>query len=228
MDLDLSKLFAPLVSQMEEFQGSIQKGFKIMVEEMPGSLIELAKYGWYIDMDFLPRTPIELSEKLKNGEIDIVDEYLCNYYSEKLDDIEVRLCQKHPNREVIFKEAFNCFNQKQYFAAISLFLTQADGICYDKTEKLFFLNNIDLKKKKEYVPEVEAEIQRMSGDLMDLLLEPIKRASVINDNIRNIVNFPVNLNRHSILHGMQTEYGTKTNCLKIISFVIYLNEMLKK
>lgn len=228
MNLNSSKLLEPFISEIEGFQKKIQKGFETMVREMPESLIELAKYGWYIDMDFLPRTPIELAQKIKNGEIDIVDEYLCDYYSEKLDYIKFKLCREFPSREVIFKEAFNCFNQKQYFASISLFLTQADGICYDKTEKLFFSNNKDLKKKKEYVPEVEAEIQRISGDFMDLLLEPIKRASAINENIGNISNFPVNLNRHSILHGMQTDYGTKTNCLKIISFIMYLNEMLEK
>ena len=195
---------------------------------MPESLIELAKYGWYIDMDFLPKTPIELLHKIKNGKIDIVDEFLCDYYSEKLDYINIKLCREYPNRELIFKEAFSCYDQKQYFASIALFLTQADGICYDKTKKLFFLNNKDLKKKKKYVPEVEAEIQRVSGDFMDFLLEPIKEASAINDNIGNIRNFPVNLNRHSILHGMKTDYGTRTNSLKIISFVMYLSDVLKK
>jgi hypothetical protein len=228
MNLDLSKLLEPFTSQIEGFQKKIQKSFETMVIEIPGSLLELAKYGWYIDMDFLPITLIELGQKIKNGEIDIVVEYLCDYYSEKLDYIKIKLCREYPSREAIFKEAFNCFNHKKYFASISLFLTQADGICYDKTEKLFFLNNRDLKRNGQYVPEVEAEIQRISGGFMDLLLEPIKRASVINENIGNISNFPVNLNRHSILHGMQTDYGTKTNCLKIISFIMYLNEMLEK
>lgn len=39
--------------------------FKIIEEKSPDGFKELAKYGWYLDQSCLPKTPIELGEKLK-------------------------------------------------------------------------------------------------------------------------------------------------------------------
>lgn len=214
----------------EQFQSifeDIQERIKIAVEKTPESLVELSRYGWYIDLGFDFAEPIELYERITKGDIDYVDNYFIKYYNDKLKQIEYELCENYPSRAHIFSESFNCYKKGKYYATISLLLTQADGICYGKTKKLFFINNKQLAKQKKYVPEVEEKIQRMSGGVIDLLLEPMKNSTVINDLTENISSYPVKLNRHAILHGMDTEYGTKVNCLKVISFVNYLNEMLE-
>lgn len=204
------------------------ENMKLIIDKTPESLYGLSRYGWYIDMGFDVWAPIELNEIIQIGDITILDNYMCKYLTDKLELIEEDLCCTYINRKQIFKEAFNCFRQNQYFASITLFLSQVDGICYDRTDKLFFLNNKKLKRKGVYIPEVEEEISKLSGGLSDIYLEPIKYTSLINDDTRNVDKYPVKLNRHAILHGLETEYGTRINCLKVISLVNYLNEMLTK
>lgn len=216
-----------IFEQLKPHFDQIQDGFKIMVSKTPESLIELSKQGWYIDFEITPRIPIELSGYLKKGEVDYVDNYLSKYYGDKLNRIKEKLYENYPNRQKILKEAFDCFRRKEYYSTISLLLTQADGFCFDKTKKLYFKNNRELQKEKIYVPEVEKEIKRISGGIVDILLEPMKNATLINEDTRNLTKFSIKLNRHAILHGMDTDYGTKLNSLKIISFVNYLDDMLE-
>lgn len=224
-----------MVKEFSNYFESIQpliveclENLTLIIDETPKSLSGLSRYGWYIDMEFNIWTPIELNERIQHGDITYLDNYMCKYLTDKLDLIENNLCSTYVKREQIFKEAFNCFRQNQYFASITLFLSQVDGICSDKTDKLFFLNNTNLKHKKVYRPQVVEEISKLSDGLIDIYLEPIKNASLINDNTNNLQKYPIKLNRHAILHGLDTEYGTKVNCLKIISLVNYLNEILKE
>jgi hypothetical protein len=207
---------------------NLQKGISLVIEKTPDSLIELSRYGWYIDLEMESRVPLELSVRLKNGESDYVDNYLSEYYIQKINRIQTKLCENYPRREKILIESFDCFKRKKYYSMITLLLTQVDGFCYDKTKKLFFKNNNKLKRQKIYAPEVEKEIIRMSGDIIDILLEPMKNAAIINENTKNIIHYPIKLNRHAILHGMDTNYGTELNCLRIVSLLNYINDILEK
>ena len=56
---------------------------------------------------------------------------------------------------------------------------------------------------------------------------PMSEPTAINDHSSNLEKFPIRLNRHEILHGMDANYGTKLNSVKIISFLSYINDVLR-
>ena len=138
-----------------------------------------------------------------------------------------QIIQLNPNRTAIIKEAFENHRQERYCSAITLLLTQVDGICCDEFEKLFFYNDRDARKNSIYKPEVEVELRKRADSLTELYLEVLKTSTGINDLSKNVCKYPVRLNRHEILHGMDYEYGTKLNSLKIISFISFINDIVR-
>ena len=192
----------------------------------PESLIELSKYGWYMGYDSLPKTPIELHEKLKDGKEKEVDKFLSDYYKSELKFVEKRLIKRNPERKILIKEGFSNHYKGHYFSSITLLLTQADGLCYDRAKKFYFQNDSTLKRSKVYRPAIHEDLARNDQIFLKEFLAPMSNPSAINELIKNIKNFPVRLNRHEIIHGIDIEYGTELNSLKTISFLNYLNDVL--
>lgn len=222
--LNLSKSAAkaqPVLRQIAEF-------FKYFVKNAPENLILLSKYGWYIDPDLTPIEILTLGEYLKNGEQAKVDKSLSSYFRENLVSIWCNLSKNNPDRKELFNQASYCFDKKKYSATIVLLLTQVDGICYDRTKKLFFKNNQKLAKKQIYKPEFEESIREGAKGLLELTLSPFSESTTINDNWNNNTDWPVRLNRHEIIHGIDIHYGNEINALKIISLTYYIDDITKK
>ena len=202
------------------------ESIKYVQKKTPDSLIELSKYGWYIGYDSLPKTPIELSVKLRDGKEKEVDELLSDYYQTELRNIEKRLIGLNPGRKALIKEGFNNHHNKYFYSSITLLLTQADGLCYDRAKKFYFQNNNKLKRSKIYQPAILGDLVDNNKMFLKEFLAPMDNPTALNEFIQNIENFPVRLNRHEIIHGIDVEYGTRLNSLKTISFLNYLNDVL--
>jgi hypothetical protein len=205
---------AKLSSQLQPLFENIAKSM-IEFKKNSAGYYELSNYGWYLDMDLGISETNSLLELMQKNEIQAIDEYLSKYYSKKLRRIEEKLCSNHKNRKAIISEAFECHRKKRYFSSITLFLTQADGICHDKSRKFYFKNNKKLSNKNVYKPEIEAEIERVPEGILDYILAPLTKPTAINDLTSNVKNFPVRLNRHEILHGVDFEFSSKLNSLKV-------------
>lgn len=195
-------------------------------KKAPKNYYELSKHGWYFDFDINPKKIIEFGEALQKGEYEIVNKYLCTYYTENLNEIEGELIKNFPNRTILFKEAFENYRIENFHSSITMLITQIDGICYDITKKLFFKNNPKHRNKNAYIPEFEEALKENSSGLLDIFMSPIIKPTAINEHSSNLQNFPIRLNRHEILHGIDTGYGSKLNNLKIISLLKYLNDLL--
>lgn len=183
---------------------------------------ELSKYGWYLNNDSNPGMVLGLVRKLKEEGDEALDEYMIQHYRVEQNSVYYRLVNRHPKRAKIVEEAFGAYNNHNYYSAICLLLTQVDGICYDVTKRLFFKN----ERGPNYRPQVEKELKKSSNQILELFITPISTPTTINEHTDNLLDFPTRLNRHAILHGLDTEYGTEANCLKIISFVGYIDDVL--
>ena len=196
--------------------------FKKYAEEGGQAYYELSKYGWYLNNDSTPGMVFGLMEKLESEGVDSLDKYMTEYYRIEQDSILYRLKNQHPTRTKIFDEAFTAYYEGNYYSSICLLLTQVDGICNDLTKKLFFRN----QRNKKHIPEVEEEVRKSSKQILNILSSPLKQSTLINEHTENLCQFPSALNRHAIIHGYNIDYGTELNCLKIISFIGYINDVL--
>lgn len=221
-----SKEFPELMKKFSNPFKNIADAFKVIEEKTPNSLLELSRFGWYVDLSMLPREPIELAEKLKEGDINYVDSYLTEYYSNSITEIKKKLIKNHPARITLIKEAFKTYQAGSYSSSIVLFLTQIDGICYDRAKKMYFTNNRALIRKRIYIPEIEGELNKLTNGIIQLLIKPIGEPTLINEATKNLSKYSERLNRHEIIHGIDIEYGTYIKNLKIISLISYFSDII--
>ncbi len=212
---------------LKDFSEKLTKSMEILKEETPIGILELSNYGWYLGYDSTPKAPVELGRKLRKGNSKEVDKLLIEYYEEELDLVEKRVISRNPKRKSLLREAFDNHRNKRYYSSIVLLLTQIDGLCYDETKRLYFKNNRSLQRSNIYKPEVEEEITKKQKFIIEGFEIPLNRSTGINEHIDNIYKFPIRLNRHEILHGIDYTFGTKINSLKIISFLNYINDIVR-
>jgi hypothetical protein len=152
----------------------------------------------------------------------MLDTYLIKYFTDRFDKIIKGLCERHLERKEIFRQIETAHKNELYFVSIPSILTQVDGISYDYTKKMFFLKD----KKNDYLPQIAGEITKISRLSMSTFLTPLTNQTPIMAHESILDEFPINLNRHNILHGIDKDFGNKKNSLKCISLLKYLSDIL--
>jgi hypothetical protein len=219
---NLNRINAELFQDFSKHISYIGKLIKENCEKTPHSLLLLSRYGWYLDFSCDIWLPNELSKCLEDNESEKVDEYLINYYSKNLEFIFEELSNQHPTRRIILNEILSAHNQKMYFVTIPCILTQVDGICFDITAKKYFLKD----KSNKWLPEIAAEFSNISNSVVEMYLSPIFSQNPINAHKSDLNNYPIQLNRHTIIHGVDLNYGNERNSLKCISLLKYVSDIL--
>lgn len=181
----------------------------------------LSNHGWFLDLfvevDF-PRKMVLLYE---SGEHYEADQLILNHYSSKIESIEQTLIKRHPNRSDIIKQIFYAHKNEKFFISIPSIYSQIDGICLDFTKKQFFKKN-----RETWKPEFLDEIENINKSIYDFILAPLEINTPINSHESNLKDFPIRLNRHEIMHGIDIDYGTKLNSFKSISLLYYVSDFL--
>lgn len=195
--------------------------------------------GWF------PSTVTFLTP-IKGGED--FDSYMERCIVEQLEGIEELLYEHHPERRIILEEAFRLFKEERYIAAIPLFISQLDGLSEDKNYSPFFsmdpkvdarkLKNDDPKKlRAKSFPKVlkhalDNSIEGIDPKLLGFYEEVIVNAAstFIADRTPDVdlTDNKKILNRNGIMHGHKdfVGYGTRTNTLKIISLLLFVDHIL--
>lgn len=126
--------------QLEEFQ-KINQRLKEYCENTPKFLLLIAEYGWFIELDSELRFPYRIANEIENGNEEVAENCLIEYYTLNLERIFKNLHDRHPNRSGILNEIIEGHKNKRYNLTIPTTLTQVDGICFDFTEKKFFIKD---------------------------------------------------------------------------------------
>lgn len=207
----------------------------LQLQQQPNKLSEeLFKNGWY---------PIKLIARVEKDPQERIDGYMERLITGRYyDQIKKEYCyEQYPDRAHILKEAFLLFEQERYIACIPLFLAQADGIAKDfGTHGVFAGKEKDeaiLEKKKFlfYISKKIGNNTSINNILMKLFyssifigIEEYKNISLIKhtDTTNTLENN--SLNRHGIMHGNKEylNYGTRTNALKTISFILFVINLI--
>ncbi|HMV07484.1 MAG TPA: hypothetical protein PKL56_11835 [Cyclobacteriaceae bacterium] len=218
--LHVSEHISAFTKQFETFRG-LGIRLKDLVEGTPEVLLLLSKYGWYVESDNALTFYEYLGLLIREERIDELDSCLSEYYSENLEAIIDNLCERHPDRSHLFRDIESGHLKKLYSLSIPSTLSQVDGISHDFFNKKFFI-----KDRKTYLPEISAEIIKISESTVELLISPLTSNTPIIAREIDLHEFPIRLNRHEILHGVDKSYGTELNSLKCISLLKYLSDIL--
>lgn len=201
-----------------------QLRIKYWLEEQPKrdrqSLMKLAQRGWFLG----PHWPVSAIPKLGAAiveEPDEVDMDVAQYIRGHLDNIEIRLVELYPRRSHLFTEGFWAHRQRRYALSIPVFLSQADGLFYDRFDKNLFMT----KGRTEAVSDFGSEV---IGLFFQAVLHPLGESIPLWEGTHYLEENFEGLNRHQVLHGIRMDYGTEINSLRAISFLDYLAWVLNR
>lgn len=209
--------------RLNNFERAFRESLRNLHKSSPEMLYIIAQHGWYMEFNSDIRIITLLGSELSRKKEEIATDYLLKYYTRHLERIFTELKERHSSRGEIFDEIYKALEQQQYFVAIPCILSQVDGICYDFSHKKFFLKDPD-----QHLPQVRSEIEKLSNSALDLFLTPFQRQTPIMVQEKKIQDYPCTLNRHEIIHGVNTTYGSQLNSLKCISLLKYVSDVINE
>ena len=193
--------------------------FLIALDKFPeickDALETMANHEWYPD-----NTGMYIEDILKIGDDLKKDTYSCNirmirHFRNRIDDIERELIDSNASRQHIISEGCMNHHEERYNSSIPIFLSQADGIFSESSNASpFMLKGRDNASNDPRLDEISRHL--FSINTLPIWIGGTKRPSSF-----------VGLNRHQVLHGEATSYGTEENSLKAISFLNFVNSLCK-
>jgi hypothetical protein len=194
------------------FVGEVARTFNELPPRQRHALTVFAQHGWFLDPRLSFPDIWHLTELFETGQAQTAHAELCDHFESRLDEIEQKLATEHPKRAVILSEAFDAHRQGKFSLSTIAFLAQADGICRDLIgEQLYRRRNgvsplaalLDIDKQ---LPFNAAFLYPLIEPMLPLTMNETERA-----NLKDA------LNRHAVLHGESTDYGTRLNSCRSLS-----------
>ncbi|WP_157665352.1 hypothetical protein [Cyanobium sp. NIES-981] len=197
----------------------------------------IARYGWFIDLEMTigrirasAKTLRGLSEEHQNAPplslIEEIDVSAVKYFEERYSDIKTSILSRFRTRGHILEPAFAAHERGLYCLSIPVFIAQADGIFRElRGFGLFSLHKSDAPSDyREIYESILAGIcdrhELAWSDFLPLLFHSKPDGGIpFNLNTKDKEGTCENYNRHAIMHGLCTFYGTKENSFRYISLL---------
>jgi hypothetical protein len=200
----------------------------------------IARYGWFIDLDMPIRHIQESAETLRSlseehqdapplSLLEEIDENAVRYYEERYSDIKASILSRFRARDHILGPAFDAHEQGLYCLSIPVFIAQADGIFRElRGFGLFSWHKSDapsdyMEIRKSILDGIFDRHELAWSDLVPLLFHFKLDGSIpFIFSTKEERGQCESYNRHAIMHGLCTFYGTKENSFRYISLLSLL------
>lgn len=201
------------VNSMKKIEQDLKNIFDVSRLSLEENINILSNYGWYISAEMEMKAIFKFNQLIKSEKQNEAEKLMLNFYKKNLNKLKGNIIVKFPERENIIKEAFIAHKKKMYNASTILFLSQADGICGAKIFRgpKVFNYNIDMKNNHS-------------------IINILGKETALNVDTRKIdkSNYFTNLNRHSAMHGLESDYGNEINSLKALSFLCFVSNFYNR
>ncbi|MBI3843256.1 MAG: hypothetical protein HY292_01330 [Planctomycetes bacterium] len=185
----------------------------------------LAKRGWFLDNSKIDIHQMSTILGLLDTNPDELDEALLEYLREHEAAIRDKICAQYPGRAKVLRSAFQAHERGEYELSVPVFFAQADGICQEEAGGQLFQQEKKPRKGKKrrrlatavYVDGNDTLIRAMMINL--IMPGPIAASS---GRRRKGPKIARTFNRHRILHGEDSDYGTEENSLRAISLLSHV------
>ena len=228
---------APLIEKMQRRHEAIKDAMRPLVEMMqkssqvrPAVMAYLIDCGWFVTMDFPIGWFVHLEEWRVAGQHDEVEAAMSRFARGQADETERLLGERFPARTAILADAFAAHRERRYTLSIPVLLAQADGIgCEILGRPRQFFKSKRPKALKGKLAEFElfGEPYTPWGVFAEMLGQLDGNLSIEvdtdrRDERRRIEEWFCPLNRHGVLHGIDTDYPSEANSLRCVLLLRYL------
>lgn len=241
--LKIENEFKESIKPYEDAINSINSIFKTFNKVLEGSegvsapIIEhiqnLYGLGWFINPDLIRDYTIEeVLELSQNNYSKQIENKLIKRHGNKkeINNILKRLTSTFPNRARINEEIYQSYTHELFSSVTTLCYTQADGICHEVWSYGFFDKD---KKNKPFRTKLSLELDNFDFGFSSLFTTQLEmpeneitmysKDDYFNDNDIKRSTF----NRHHVIHGHSTNYGTKVNALRAILMLDFLHHFVR-
>ncbi|TGP39463.1 hypothetical protein EN871_32570 [bacterium M00.F.Ca.ET.228.01.1.1] len=211
------------------------------VQELPAkskaAMTLAAANGWFFGWSDSLQGVMELVDKLDVDRAPEIDEVMAQYYRKNLQYFADELVNRHPGRAPAIAAAIHAHGTlgvNGYFLSIPVFIAQADGLLTEITKV-----KSALMKERRGQPELQASVAlreqlATDQDSLDLIhpllglheLDFMKSADARRSAAEASGYAFTALNRHQVMHGESSDYGTETNSLKAFSLLAFVGTHL--
>jgi hypothetical protein len=192
-------------------------------QEMARASETLAKAGWFFD----PDTPFadfrDAAAAIDAARSAEADELMSDHFERRSGEIEARLAESFPGRSGVLAPAFAAHGRGEFALSVLAFLSQADGLSAELRGGHFFLREPGRRggpKKKRQTARYVLLHDKGGFDRVRLAALEIELPIAAHKGER--APGDRSLNRHAVLHGEASDYGTKINSLKALSLLNYV------
>ncbi len=198
----------------------------------------LADQGWYLPTASLPLGVFShLRGMVDRGEHKEVERWMLEFARTQADVILKQSEEHCPERFPILRDAFEALAEGRYTLSIPAMLAQADGMSFDLLGASVF------GKERWGLPRTEKALDELLqqcvfrghaypvGQIDGILLKPLRRLSALMANFYRVgtAGKPPSecgpLSRHGVLHGLDLNYATEANSLRVVLLIAYLMEV---
>ena len=200
----------------------------------------LARRGWYLSGSSDLKDILQLYNFIQDGNEKAVERFMISHAKDEIEQISKGLSYSYPKRFPLLNDAFNAHNNQLYSLSIPVFLAQADGISHEILGVSFYSKVSSENGKGISEPKTKRALKRKLVNKVDhsdaieiFFLRPLEVLSSIafgtDQRNKEKDNDPYfgPLNRHGVLHGIDLDYNTEANSLRLIFLLDYLTNLKK-
>jgi len=209
---------------------AIKRRLDELPEKSKAAMILASSKGWFFGWNDGLQSLMELVEKLEVTPPTDIDGIMVEYYRMNLQSFTDELASKYPDRALAIKAAVNAHSSlgcERYLLCIPVFIAQADGLLTEitkvKSAMMRFGNTQELQASSALREKLAAD--QKSLDLLHPILMLHESDFMKSARARQIAaqasggSFTA-LNRHQVMHGESSDYGTEINSLKAFSLLV--------
>lgn len=148
---------------------------------------------------------------------------MSDHFERRSEEIEARLLGSFPERSQVLSPAFGAHRRGEYALSVLAFLSQADGLSAKLRGGYFFLRKQGPKgagKRKRQTANYVLLRDKGGFDRVHLAALEIELPIAANQGERAAGDGA--FNRHAVLHGASSDYGTRINSLQSMSLLNYV------
>jgi hypothetical protein len=190
----------------------IARQLRDLPDEVRSQLAVLMDQGWCLDPEMPHTWGRDLVTAFREGAKDEAQQWLIDYFNRRLEEIEQTLVARHPKRSAIIANAFQAHRQGHYNLSIPVLLAQADGVIHDRHQRQLFS-----KQRGANLTQILADLP--DDDVRAIFIAAFYVDIPLTRNTKHLPDGFDGLNRHSVLHGTDSNYGTEINSLRAVSIL---------
>ena len=181
-----------------------------------------AQHGWFPSAWETPLSLIsQTAGLLGTSQHEEAEQAIAAHFERDRGNLIEWVTKRHPEREPIISDALAAHDEGRFALSIPVFLTQADGIGagYFGIDSIYSANERTFERIKSKFDEQNdgfrvRYLHFLVGSLTPLNASRTKRGRYTSP-----------FNRHTVIHGESTDYPSKVNSLKSISWLHFVGEL---